>query len=159
MVVQYKVEISAAATTAIGSQLWIVNNGADPVNLDDLTLHYYLTNEAVATLTKSINWANVGAVGGASAGFPTGDISVAVVPMSMPVASADTYVEFGFTGGAHVLPPGHRLQFSWTVQNLMSQNLNQPGDYSFNSAAMAQTDWKNVVLLYQGQSVIWGVEP
>ena len=79
--------------------------------------------------------------------------------MAMPVASADTYIEFGFIGGNDVLPAGHRLQFSWTVQNFMSQNFIQPGDYSFNSAAMAQIDWQNVVLLYQGQSVVWGVQP
>jgi hypothetical protein len=159
MVVQYKVENSAAATSAIGSQLWIVNNGSVTVNLNDLTLRYYLTNEVTAALKESINWANVGPLGGPNANFPAGDISIAVVPMGMPVASADTYVEFGFIGGNDVLPPGHRLQFSWTAQNFMSQKFTQPGDYSFNSAAMAQTDWQNVVLLYQGQSVVWGVQP
>ncbi|MDI3289931.1 cellulose binding domain-containing protein [Polyangium sp. 15x6] len=159
MMVQYKVEISATATSAIGSQFWIVNNGSDPVNLDDLTLRYYMTNEVAATLVKTINWANVGAVAGPSAGFPTGNIGVNVMPMAMPAPSADTYVEFSFSGGNNVLAPGYRLQFSWTVQNFMSQSFDQPGDYSFNAAASAQTEWPNVVLMYQGQSVVWGIEP
>ncbi|MDI1428644.1 cellulose binding domain-containing protein [Polyangium sorediatum] len=158
MVVQYKVEISAATSAAIGSQFWIVNNGNEPVNLNDLTLRYYLTNEVAATLMKTVNWANVGVVGGANAGFPTGNISVEVVPMAMPVASADTYLAFGFTGGT-MLSPGSRLQFSWTVQNFMSQSFTQTGDHSFNAAASMQMDWANVVLMYQGQSVVWGIEP
>ncbi|MDI1479312.1 cellulose binding domain-containing protein [Polyangium sp. y55x31] len=159
MVVQYKVEINATATSAIGSQFWIVNNGSDPVNLSDLTLRYYMTNEVAATLIKTVNWANVGAVGGPNAGFPTGNIGVAVTPMPMPAPSADTYIEFNFAGGNDVLAPGNRLQFSWTVQNFMSQSFDQPGDYSFNAAASQQMDWQNVVLMYQGQSVVWGIEP
>ena len=151
-------EISAATTAAIGSQLWIVNNGSSPVNLDDLSLRYYFTNEVTAALTNNINWANVGLVGGSSTGFPTGNITIAVVPMSTPVASANTYVEFSFTG-SNMLAASHYVQFSWRVQDFMSQNFTQTGDYSFNAAATAETSWQNVVLLYQGQSVVWGTPP
>ena len=86
LVVEYEVEQSAAMTAAIGSQLWIVNNGSSAVNLDDLSVRYYFTNEVTAQLTKYIDWANIGALGGAAMGFPTGDITIAVVPMSTPVA-------------------------------------------------------------------------
>ncbi len=158
MVVEYQVEISAATTAAIGSQLWIVNNGSSPVNLDDLTVRYYFTNEVTATLTQLINWANAGMVGGSSAAYPTGNLTLAVVPMSMPVASADTYVEFGFTG-SNMLAGDHYVQFSWRVQDFMSQNFTQTGDYSFSAGATAEMSWPNVVLLYQGQSVVWGVPP
>jgi cellulose 1,4-beta-cellobiosidase len=158
VVIEYEVEISAATTAAIGSQIWIVNNGSSPVNLDDLTVRYYLTNEVSATLTNSLNWANVGVVGGSSAGFPTGNIGITVVPLSPPVASADTYVEFSFTG-SNMLPANQYVQFSWRVQDFSSQNFTQTGDYSFSAAATAETSWQNVVLLYQGQSVVWGVPP
>ena len=145
-------------TAAIGSQLWVVNNGSSSVNLDDLTVRYYFLNQVSAALTKNINWANIGLVGGASSGFPTGNITVTVVPMAVPVSSADTYVEFGFTGSS-TLPAGNYVQFSWRVQDFSSQNFTQPGDYSFDAAATSQTTWQNVVLLYQGQSVIWGTPP
>ncbi len=79
--------------------------------------------------------------------------------MAMPVPTADTYVEFSFTGGNDVLAPGYRLQFSWVIQNFMSQKFTQTGDYSYNAAASGQTDAQNVVLVYKGQSVVWGVEP
>jgi hypothetical protein len=158
MVLEYQVEISSAMTAAIGSQIWIVNNGTGPVNLDDLTVRYYFTNEVTATLTKSINWANIGLVGGSSAGFPTGNLAMAVVPMSTPVASADTYVEFSFTGSS-MLPANNYVQFSWRVQDFSSQNFTQTGDYSFSAGATQEMDWQNVVLLYQSQSVVWGVPP
>ncbi|APR79132.1 Endoglucanase F precursor [Minicystis rosea] len=159
MVVQYKVENGAASSAAIGSQLWIVNTSTDMVNLNDLGLRYYLTNEVAATLQKNINWANIGLVGGSNSGFPTGDIMITVVPMATPVPGADTYVEFSFTGSAHMLSPNQRVQFSWTIQNFMSQQFAQTGDYSFSAGATSQQDWPKAVLVYQGQSVVWGVEP
>jgi Cellulose binding domain len=158
MVVEYKVEISAAMTAAIGSQLWVVNNGQSPVNLDDLTVRYYFLDQVSASLTKGINWANTGLVGGAASGFPTGNLTVAIVPMTVPVSSADTYVEFAFTG-SNMLPPSNYVQFSWTVQDTASQNFTQTGDYSFDAAATSEMQWQNVVLVYQGQSVVWGTPP
>jgi Cellulose binding domain len=158
MTVEYAVEISTAMTSAIGSQLWVVNNGSSAVSLDDLTARYYLTNEVTAPLTKTINWANSGPVGGAASGFPTGNITITVVPLSVPVSSADTYVEFGFTGNS-MLSANSYVQFSWTIQNFMSQDFKQTGDYSFNAADTSETVWANVTLYYKGQSVVWGVPP
>jgi cellulose 1,4-beta-cellobiosidase len=158
VVVEYQNEQSGAMTAAIGSQLWIVNKGSSPVNLDDLSLRYYFTNEVTAQLTKSINWANIGVLGGAAMGFPTGNITMAVVPMSTPVQNADTYVEFDFTGNS-MLPANEYVQFSWRVQDTASQNFNQTNDYSYNAADTSETTWQNVVLLYQGQSVVWGTPP
>jgi hypothetical protein len=157
MEVQYKAEITGTMTAAVGSQLWIVNNGSSPVNLSDLTARYYLTNEVSAPLTKTINWANIGPIPGPNSNFPTGNITITVVPMTMPKPNADTYVEFGFTGN-QMLPAGSRVQFSWVIQDFMSQNFNQSNDYSF-SATIMQMNWQNVVLLYQGQSVVWGTPP
>jgi hypothetical protein len=158
MVVQYQVEISASMSAAIGSQIFVVNGGTSSVSLDDLTVRYYLTNEVSASLSKTINWANVGPVGGASSGFSTGNITIAVVPMTTPVPMADTYVELGFTGN-QTLPAGYRVQLSWAVQDFSSQNFNQTNDYSYNAADTTATNWQNVVLLYQGQSVVWGTVP
>jgi hypothetical protein len=153
------VENSSASTTAIGAQLFIVNNSMSAVDLNDLTVRYYLTNEVAAALMYSINWANIGAINGPSADFSTNQLSIVAVPMAMPVASADTYVEISFNAGNDDLPAGHRLHFSWTVQNFASQNFMQSGDYSFNAGASSPMDWQNVVLMHQGQSVVWGVEP
>jgi hypothetical protein len=128
------------------------------VNLADLTVRYYLTNEVSAALTKTINWANTGPVGGPNTTFPTSDITVTVIPISMPKAEADTYFEFGFTGN-QMLAASHFVQFSWVVQDFMSQNFTQTNDYSFDASASAQMDWQNAVLFYQGQSVVWGTPP
>jgi hypothetical protein len=145
-------------TAAIGSELWVVNNGSSPVNLNDLTVRYYLTNEVSATLQKSINWAQTGPLMGAAMNFPTGDIAVTVNPIAVPKPEADTYLEFGFSGN-QMLAGSSFVHFSWTVQDFMSQSFTQTNDYSYNASASSQMDWQNVVLFYQGQSVVWGTPP
>jgi hypothetical protein len=157
-VVQYQVEISGASGSAIGSQLWVVNNGSNTVNLNDLKIRYYFTNEVTAALIQTINWANIGTTGGSTTGLGSGEITTNVATMSAPVAAADSYVEFGFNAGGKTLAPGYRVQFSWTVQNYASQSFVQSSDYSFNAALTSQADWQNVVL-FQNQSVVWGIEP
>ncbi len=157
--IQYKVENTSASATAIGSQLWIVNNGASTVNLNDLTLRYYFTNEVTAALMQNINWANVGPIsGGATMNLGAGELTITTVKMPAAVTGADSYVQFGFNAAGKTLAPGSRVQFSWTVQNFASQNFNQTGDYSFNAGSTTQTNWQNVVL-FQGQTLLWGVQP
>ena len=156
--VQYRVEISGASGSAIGSQLWIVNNGSPSANLNDLKVRYYFTNEVTAQLIANINWANTGPISGAAMGFPTGEITLRTDRLTPAAGGADSYVEFGFNAGTKVLTPGSYVQFSWTVQNHSSQNFQQSGDYSYNGALMTQTTWDKVVLL-QGQNVLWGVVP
>jgi hypothetical protein len=157
--IQYKVENTSASGTAIGSQLWIVNSGTSAVNLNDLTLRYYFTNEVTAALMQNVNWANVGPVsGGANMNLGSGELTIKTERMPAAVTGADSYVEFGFNAAGKTLVPGSRVQFSWTVQNFGSQNFDQTGDYSFNAGYTSQMNWQNVVLL-QGQSVLWGVQP
>jgi hypothetical protein len=91
-------------------------------------------------------------------GLGSGEITMNVTALSTPVAAADSYVEFGFNAGGKTLAPGYRVQFSWTVQNYASQSFVQSSDYSFNPALTSPADWQNVVL-FQSQSVVWGVEP
>ena len=88
----------------------------------------------------------------------SGELTIKTVKMPSAVTGADSYVEFGFNAAGKTLAPGARVQFSWTVQNFGSQNFNQTGDYSFNAGYTTQTDWQNVVL-FQGQTLLWGVQP
>ena len=155
--VQYQVEIGGAGS-AIGSQLWVVNNGIATVNLNELKVRYYFTNEVTGALIHNINWANVGPNSGARpASIRSTEVTIRTAALTPAVTGADTYVEFGFSGG-QTLAPGSRVQFSWTVQNHVSQNFNQTGDYSFNAGFTSQTNWQNVVLA-PGPSVLWGVQP
>ena len=157
--IQYKVEIAGTSGSAIGSQLWIVNSGTTTVNLNDLTLRYYFTNEVTGALIQTVNWANTGPIsGGATMNLQSGELTMKTAPLTPAVAGADSYVEFGFNAAGKTLAPGSRIQFSWTVQNYVSQSFNQSGDYSFNAGLTAQTNWQNVVL-FQGQSLVWGAQP
>jgi cellulose 1,4-beta-cellobiosidase len=134
-----------------------VNNGTVMVNLNELKVRYYFTNEVTGALIQNINWANIGPISGSTTSIPSTEVTISTAALTPAVAGADTYVEFGFSGG-RTLAPSSRVQFSWTVQNHASQTFNQTGDYSFNSGFTSQTNWQNVVL-FQGQSVLWGVQP
>jgi hypothetical protein len=141
-------------TTAIGSEIWIVNNGTTTVDLSGMTLRYYLTitgEVPIADLSSSINWAHTAPlVGGSQTQY--GGITIAAVAITPAVTGADTYLEF--TLGSTTLPPSYDLNFSWVTQNFDSLKFNQTNDYSFNGAATAETVTQTVVLLNQGQVVV-----
>jgi hypothetical protein len=144
-------------TTAIGSQLWVLNNGSSTVDLTGAVLRYYLTLSGevpLADLQSNINWAHTAPIAGGSQS-QYGGITISAASMT-PVSGADAYIQF--TLGSLMLPAGYELQFSWTTQNFNSLNFNQSNDYSFNAAATSETVWSNVVLL-QSSNVLWGVVP
>ena len=113
----YKVEEKGNAT-AIGSELWIVNNSGSSVALNTLKLRYYLTNEVTMSILQRINWGNAQALAGGAADQIQGEITI-TPPTRLPTAApgADSYVEFGFNSN-RMLQNGWRVQFSWTVHNL-----------------------------------------
>jgi hypothetical protein len=157
MEVSYQDEHSALMTTAIGSQLWVLNNGSSTVDLTGAVLRYYLTiagEVPLADLMSNINWAHTAPIAGGAQTQWSG-ITITAVSIS-PVSSADAYIQF--TLGSLMLPAGYQLQFSWTTQNYNSLNFNQSNDYSFNASATAETSWSKVALL-QGSNVLWGVVP
>ena len=156
--VQYRVEETGASVTAIGSQLFIVNNGSSTVNLNELKLRYYLTSEVTQQIMQRINWGNLATISGGAQTQIQAEITITPpTALPTPAAGADSYVEFGFSS-SRTLPPGQRVQFSWTVHNNASQRFNQTDDYSFNATMTNPANWDKVVLT-QGQTVLWGVAP
>jgi hypothetical protein len=109
-------------------------------------------------ILQRINWGNLMAISGGAQTQIQGEITItAPTRLATPVAGADSYVEFGFSGN-RTLAGGQRVQFSWTVHNNASQSFNQTNDYSFNASMTAPSNWDKVVLT-QGQTVLWGVAP
>jgi hypothetical protein len=157
MEVDYQDEHSATMTTAIGSQLWVLNKGNTAVDLTGMVVRYYLTSSGevpLADFVSNINWAHTAPIAGGSQSQWNG-ITITAVSIT-PVPNADTYIQF--TLGSMMLPAGYELQFSWTTQNYNSLNFNQSNDYSFNASDTSETPWSHVVLL-QGTTVLWGVVP
>jgi len=153
--VRYKVENAGTPGTALGAEIRIVNAGADTLQLNELKLYYFITNEVMAMTSKNVNWSFVEPNGGGGQN-PLSGIALNVVPMCTPTATANAYIEISFGSGS--LAPGNNAHFSWTVQNGASQNWNQSNDYSFDASKTSVADWDHMVLRRNGL-VIYGQDP
>jgi hypothetical protein len=156
---RYQGEITGASGSGIGAQLALYNSGQSSLNLTDLKLRYYFTNEVQASLNKTINWAWYRPISGGGQDDKQPKVSFNVVPMTCKSASADSYLEFTFTADAGLLEAGHYLLFSWQANNSASQNFNQGNDYSFDAASKVDADDTKIVILQNSGARIWGTEP
>ena len=154
---RYMVEETAPSGPVMGSQIWIYNNGSETVPLNELSVRYYFTNEVTATPQSNVNWGHMDRLSGGDYTDIGAQATIAIVPMTAPAATANTYVSIGF-GGGQSIGPGYRIQLSWRVQNFQSQNYDQTNDYSYNQSLTSEADWQNVVLM-RGSTVIFGQEP
>ncbi len=150
--VQYKVE---QTTGTIGCQLTLKNSGSLTVPLSEFKLRYYFTNEVSVSTVTDINWAGVNP----GAKDFKGQVTTEVVDLTSPTSTADSYLEFSFTGSALSVAPNDTADLSWQFHaGDWSQQYTQTGDYSFDAAKTALTAWDHVVLLRNG-GIVWGAEP
>jgi hypothetical protein len=150
--IEYSVLSGDASSSTISCQLDIVNSGSETVPLAEMTVRYYYTSEVTVATTIDVNWA------GLNPGFTdlAPSLTGQAVPMDTPVANADSYVEFGFSGGAPAIAPGETASISWQIRaSDWSMNFTQTDDYSFDASKTSAEAWDHVVLLHNG-SAIWG---
>ncbi|MFE9836760.1 cellulose binding domain-containing protein [Streptomyces sp. NPDC005551] len=126
-----------------------VNTGTAPVSLGQVKIRYYFKSESGASYTFACSWAVRGCA------YITGTFGT----LAKPTATADRYLEIGFTAGAGTLAPGAdtgdmQLRFhrsDW-------QQLNQSDDYSFGPAQTVYGNWSKVTASVGGTQV-WGTAP
>ncbi|CAM5294519.1 hydrolase [Streptomyces pilosus] len=148
--VQYRT--GSGGATADQSEPWfkVRNTGSSPVQLSQVKIRYYFKADAPgASYRFACSWA----VRGCSA--VTGTFGT----LARPTATADRYLEIGFTPAAGSLAPGAdtgdmQLRFhrsDW-------QTLRQSDDYSFGGDRTSYTDWPRVTAQLAGATV-WGTAP
>ncbi|MFI2428870.1 cellulose binding domain-containing protein [Streptomyces sp. NPDC018955] len=148
--VQYRT--SAGGATADQSEPWLKvrNTGSTTVQLSQVKVRYYFKADASnATYRFACSWA----VRGCSA--VTGTFGT----LAHPTATADRYLEIGFTPSAGSLAPGADtgdMQLRFYQANW--QTLRQSDDYSFDSARTSYADWNKVTAQLAGATV-WGTAP
>nr|WP_244864963.1 cellulase family glycosylhydrolase [Xylanibacillus composti] len=145
LVVQYRVGDTSATDNQMKPQLNIKNNGNSSVNLSNLKIRYYFTNDSGKTINSFCDWAEVGC----------SNISVNFVQIS----GNQYYAEIGFTSGAGSLSAGAQsgqmqLRFHYTDWS----NFNESNDYSYGGNQSSWADWDRVTL-YQNGSLVWGTTP
>ncbi|MHA7965371.1 glycoside hydrolase family 6 protein [Paenibacillus sp. CAU 1782] len=140
LVLQYRVGDTNATDNQIKPYFNIKNNGSTAVNLSDLKIRYYFSKEGSAAMDSAIDWAQVGGA-------------------NIQRTFTDTYVELSFTSGAGAIQAGGQ---SGDIQLRMYKtdwsNFDETNDYSYDPTKTSYQNW-NKVTLYNGGTLVWGVEP
>jgi hypothetical protein len=121
-----KVLYSSANTTAITNSiqhnLKLYNTGSAALNLSDVKLRYWYTNETDQQQVANIYWSTVG-----SQNITTQFVTVA------NRTNADTYLELGFSATAGKLAPGSYVEIKLGLNASNWTSYNQADDFSFTS--------------------------
>ena len=132
-------------TNAIAGTIEITNNGSSSIDLTDLTVNYYFTNDGGDMTFDCYHCASNSSSGGYTAltDNTTGTIS------DHSGTDCDSVLEIGFSSGS--LGGGDTLTISFSCHRSDWQNIDTSNDYSRSSAG-------NIVVM-SGGSVIAGTEP
>ncbi|WSQ55557.1 hydrolase [Streptomyces sp. NBC_01218] len=147
LTVQYR----QSSTGSDQAEPWFkaVNTGSASVSLAQVKIRYYFKADAGASYTYACSWAVKGCA----------NLTGTFGTLAHPTATADRYLEIGFTAGAGSLAPGADtgdMQLRFHRSNW--QPLNQSDDYSFGSAQTSYANWSKVTATVGGTQV-WGTAP
>lgn len=148
--VQYRTSATGAATDQAEPWFKVTNTGATSVQLSGVKVRYYFkADSASATYRFACSWAVKGCA----------NVTGTFGTLANPTATADRYLEIGFTSGAGSLAPGADtgdLQLRFYQSNWAS--LNQSDDYSFGASRTSYGDWTKVTAQLAG-TLLWGQAP
>ncbi|MFJ4410625.1 cellulose binding domain-containing protein [Streptomyces sp. NPDC088910] len=143
---------SASGATADQSEPWleVTNTGSTTVPLNTVTVRYYFKSDGPNVSYRfACSWAVKGC----------GNITGTFGTLANPTATADRYLEIGFTSGAGSLTPGQNTgDMQLRFYRADWQTLTQSDDYSFNGSQTAYANWNKVTVQKSG-AVVWGTAP
>ncbi|WP_329343096.1 family 16 glycosylhydrolase [Streptomyces sp. NBC_00663] len=148
--VQYRTSASGAGADQAEPWFNVTNTGTGNIALQSVKIRYYFkADSANATYRFACSWAVKGCA----------NITGTFGTLANPTATADRYLEIGFTSGAGSLAPGAdtgdmQLRFyqsTWAP-------LNQSDDYSFGASQTSYANWSKVTAQLAG-TTLWGQAP
>lgn len=149
LVLQYRNGDSNPTDNAIRPIFNIKNNGSTAVNLSDLKIRYYYSDESQQKQQFFIDWASVGGT----------HISGAFGTPTIAKATANRYVELSFGSGAGSIPAGGQSgDIQARIHPADWSNYNETNDYSYGANQTALTDW-NKASIYNKGTLVWGTTP
>lgn len=146
--VQVYNENRTASTQSINPQLKLINSGDEPIDLSDVTLRYYFTSDSEQGHQFFSDWASIG----------NQHVTGAFVKLPTATATADHYLQIGFSNDAGVLQPGQSAFIQTRFSKLNWSSFNQANDYSFDALSTTYQDNTKVTGYVAGQ-LVWGNEP
>ena len=139
---------TSASSNAIKPNFQIYNTGTTTINLSDIKVRYYYTDDLKKSQNASVYWV--------SSGIST--LTNKIVKMETQKTNADSYDEFGFTSGAGTLAPGKCVEIHGVLNYTDWANYTQTNDYSFNGSATSYID-NTKFTGYINNNLAWGNEP
>ncbi len=144
LVLHYKNARVDAADNALNPHFEIVNNAADAVAYESLSIRYWFTSEGSNALNFWCDWAQLG----------TGNVQG-----NFGVAYGMNYLEITFNAAAGSLLGNSS---SGQIQNRVSKvdwsNFDENDDYSYDASKISFTEHDRVTL-YQNSVLVFGAEP
>ncbi|WP_221353677.1 cellulose binding domain-containing protein [Streptomyces beigongshangae] len=148
--VQYRTSATGARADQAEPWFRVKNTGTASVQLSGVKVRYYFkADSAGADYRFACSWAVKGCA----------NVTGTFGTPANPTATADRYLEIGFTPGAGSLAPGADtgdLQLRFHQSNWAS--LNQGDDYSFGGSQTSYGDWSKVTAHLSG-ATLWGQAP
>jgi len=143
--VQYKAADASATDQQIKPHFNLVNVGAEPVPLSELTVRYWYTRDTTAVQEFACDYAVIGC----------GVISGAFTAVER--VGADHYFELSFASGT--LGAGAQTgEIQVRFNNVGWAAYDESSDYSYEPGHTAFADWYKTTLYRRGQ-LVWGAEP
>jgi Cellulose binding domain len=147
--------VTTATTVSPHPQFLIVNLGAAPVPLSDLTIRYWYTADGAQAQAATVDYA---------ANSNNVAIQANVTSLFAPITrtGADTFLQLGFAAAAGTLAANGGTTIVQSRFNSLNPAFGvtyvQTGDYSFDAIKTSFADWTHVTL-YQRGTLVWGIEP
>ncbi len=137
-----------ANVNTISPKIKIANSGTTSINLSDVTLRYYFTDDGAQNQSFWCDWATSG----------SSSVTGNFVKLSPAVTNADYYLEIGFLTSAGTLAQGASFELASRFAKNDWSNFNQSNDYSFDSVSSSYSSTNKITAYIDGK-LINGVEP
>ncbi len=145
----YRTSATGATVDQVEPWFTLANTGSTTVPLAELKLRYYLSADVPDVGYRfACSWAVRGCA----------NITGTFGTLANPTATADRYLEVGFTAGAGSLTPGANtgdLQLRYFRSDW--SRINQSNDYSFTNQT-SYIAWSKVTV-HRGGTLLWGTSP
>jgi hypothetical protein len=140
----------------IAPHIQVKNVGTNTFALSTITVRYWYTEEAADGVTLGTTEAQQ--VSCDYAALTCGNVTMSLVPMSMPVTGANYYLQLSFTSGAGSLAANASTgEIQARIYKLDNKAYNESDDYSHLSTTSYTTTTK--VTVYLNGTLIYGTEP
>ncbi|ACL75107.1 cohesin domain-containing protein [Ruminiclostridium cellulolyticum] len=153
--VQFNNGSSPASSNSIYARFKVTNTSGSPINLADLKLRYYYTQDADKPLTFWCDHA--GYMSGSNYIDATSKVTGSFKAVSPAVTNADHYLEVALNSDAGSLPAGGSIEIQTRFARNDWSNFDQSNDWSY-TAAGSYMDWQKISA-FVGGTLAYGSTP